>query len=238
MGRRCAHRSTVCQPWPGPGTTLRRNMNKTLRGLKKILRRSRGVVYAYKLSTIKAENGHLLQTGCGPNFCGNVITLCTCRHDIRTWMELDAWVGTWVAALTAAGPRGNNDDCLFYLMLVEKAFESHKDIWYALGSDVRQAKSARIHSCGDIYQPRPNLKSKFDYRHYYPPANNHVHLPDNDWHKDINYMSRGDRRPALLVGVPALSFLWPRPMIHFGASNRHPRHKKWDHIWDFIESLI
>lgn len=241
MSPECACSGKVCQGWPGPHTMMGRNMNKTLKSVKKVLWGKKGFVYAYKLSTTKIINGQFSQTGCGPNFCGNAITLCACKHRMRTGrkgIDFDDWVGNWVAGLTVVGPKDHKKDYLFYLMLVKKAFESHKDIWDALHTNMRQAKNARIHTCGDIYQPRPTLKSRYKYHDYYRPAPNHVHLPCNNWHKDIDYRGNGNRRPALLLGDRAFSFLWSVPMIYFGAEGRHPRMKRYEEIWDLIGLLV
>jgi hypothetical protein len=53
-------------------------------------------VYAYIMSSVVLDGDNLLQTGTGPNFQGGYITLCTCKHRMRTSLPRNEWVGKWV----------------------------------------------------------------------------------------------------------------------------------------------
>jgi len=85
MSEKCedCNRAGVCQEWPRYGK-LKKNMNKTLDDLKKILKEEDGLVYGYVLTTVKGDgSGGFVQTGSAPNFQGGLITLCTCKHWMR-----------------------------------------------------------------------------------------------------------------------------------------------------------
>jgi len=224
----------VCQEWPRYGK-LKKNMNKTLYDLKKMLKEEDGLVYGYVLTTVKGDgSGGFVQTGSAPNFQGGLITLCTCKHWMRAWKKTDNWKDIWIAGFTGINVMGDHRNYLFYLMRVQKAFSSHKELWDWLAPAVRKAKNASQHKCGDVYEPALNLTKPFNHSHYQEPIKKpeHVHFKNNDWHKDINYKTKTGKRPALLVGAPEYSFLWSQPKIYF--EDKLPRTKKWDNINKFI----
>jgi len=213
------------------GGRLKDNLNFELSKLFDKLGDEQGLVYGYVLTTIRNEKGNFFQNGCGPNFQGGIITLCTCKHYMRTWEKVEDWKGVWIAGFTHL--MENERNYLFYLMKVSRSFRSHKQIWDALVSS-RTAKNARINPLGDIYEPKDDISDEFNYLNYYPPVKNHVH--ENCWHNDICYEKGcGKRMPSLLVGDPKLSFLWRHPIIHFRS--KHPRTKIWK-IEDFFRYLV
>jgi len=237
---KCNAVEEIYQKWPTEGK-LKDNMNLTLEELKERLKNESGEVYSYVVTTVKYRNGEFLQTGSAPNFQGNLITLCTCKHLMRTWKGVSEWKGIWIAGFTSMGL-----NYLFYLMKVSEAYPSHKALWENLPEEARKVKNARYNPCGDVYEPKPNIKNEFDPSQYYEPIKNHLHAKrckpakckrnECPWHKDINYIDRRTkRRPALLVGDPTFSFLWSRPMIYF--KYKHPRQKVFRNIRSFILSL-
>jgi len=236
MCRKCEdyNNDEVCQEWPKYGK-LKKNMNKTLSDLKKVLKDKDGLIYVYVLTTVETIQGDFVQTGSAPNFQGGYITLCICKHRMRTWRKPDDWKDIWIAGFTGVNILNDHRNYLFYLMRVQKAFQSHKELWDWLPSYVRTAKDASRHKCGDIYRPISNLKDKFNPIHYSEPIKNHVHFKNNEWYNDINYKTKVGKRPALLVGVPEYSFLWSQPKIYF--NKKLPRTKKWNDINEFIKSL-
>ena len=145
----------ACQEWPTQGE-LKKNMNLPLEKLKNKLRGQSGEAHRYIVTSIKNEKGKLapadrfVQTGCGPNFQGDLITLCTCRPDLRSRHDSPGWEGKWIAGFTSKRLGGHY---LFYLMKVSKAFQSQADIWKQLQPDVVNAKSARKQTCGDLFEP-------------------------------------------------------------------------------------
>lgn len=210
----CNIHDRTYQPCPKIGA-LAKNIDPTLENLHQHMNMETAYVYCYIIKSVKNRNASLHQEGCGPNWQGGLITLCTCKHFMRTFRDLDSWQGTWIAGFTTAGA-GNGSNALVYLMKVEHAFDSHHDMWYALPDKTRWAKAAhrKGNIFGDIYRPKGRLRgeAKFSAHAYYKPCNSHVHGQDNGWHNDLNY-SGNKRRAALLIGEAKSSFLWNAPTI-------------------------
>lgn len=222
----------ICQRWPVKGP-LKENMNKSLEYIRELLSKEKTPLYAYVLTTVKVIDGHLVQTGSAPNFQGGVITLCTCKHYMRTWRTPEEWKGIWIAGFTGNVLK-DGKNYLFYLMKVQEAFMSHRDLWRWLPPSAREAKNARFNECGDVFEPKKDSAEPYNPLEYYPPCNEHVHAKRDLWHKDIDYINRKTkRRPALLAGNPHQSYLWSKPVIYLKG---HPRTKKWE-FEDFIGSL-
>ena len=237
MSKRCDYKNCGCvyQHWPQDGP-LKKNMNKTLQDLTNIFKERKGSVYAYILTTVKSDgHGGFIQIGSAPNFQGGLITLCTCKHYMRTWRETYDWKGIWIAGFTGINILGHHRNYLFYLMQIQDAFPSHKNLWDWLDPNVKNMKDASSNKLGDVYKPKSDLTDPFDPDHYCRPIKGHSHFKNNEWFNDISYKnSRTGRPSALLVGDPKYSFLWSQPNIYF--KDKHPRTKCWD-LEEFIKSL-
>jgi len=227
--------SDLSQPFPQTGH-LAENLNLSLDDLLKI-DTTNAIVYSYIVRTVKNSEGHFIQTGSAPNFQGDVITLCTCKHRMRTSLHkmLD-WKNKWIAGFTGV-EAGNGSNALFYLMKVGYVFESYSDFWNSkeISRETKQAKAARFHRCGDIYEPKDTYSSPFDYQSYERPCKEHSHYKDNIWHKDIDYKGYKRRKPVLLAGDTDYSFLWIKPEIVY--NDRLPRNPKKLELKDMIENL-
>ena len=70
---------------------LAQNLN--LSRLKKRIHDRAEVVYCYVVRTIKRNEQQFRQEGCAPNFQGGRISLCTCKHHMRTFMSASSWKG-------------------------------------------------------------------------------------------------------------------------------------------------
>lgn len=194
-----------------------------------------GLVYVYVLTTITKDNNYFVQCGSAPNFQGGWVTLCTCKHYMRSWRSRVSWKDIWIAGFTGINITASRLNYLFYLMKVGYSFQSHVQMWNYLDVSVRKVKNARYNPCGDVYEPKSCLENEFNPSEYYPPLQDHVHAKGNVWHKDINYFnSRSNRRPSLLVGNQESSYLWSYAKLYF----RHtiPRTKIWS-LQDFIKLL-
>jgi hypothetical protein len=123
---------------------LGRNMNRPLSRLYDCAT-GQALVYHYVVASIHRHNGEFVQTGCGPNFQGGLITLCTCKHRMRTYMDPDDWNGIWIAGFTSL-PTGNGANFLIYLMRVAYAFASQRDLWFstAIPPAAKRAKAAHL----------------------------------------------------------------------------------------------
>ena len=171
-----------------------------------------GPVYAYVLSSVSGSAAGFQQRGTAPNFQGGSITLCTCKHHMRSGRAAVDWPGCWVAGFTSVSVSAAHCHWLFYLMRVERAFESQFDLWQALPRSSREAKAADRHPLGDLYRPLSDELAggeRFQVARYQPPCPSHDHY--QGWEDDVHYP--GGRRPALLVGAAEHSYVWSGPMV-------------------------
>ena len=213
------------QPFPTTGI-LAENMNLSLTALQGVLQGQFGSVYGYIVDTIEYAGGVFVQHGSGPNFQGGVITLCTCKHQMRGGLGVSSWPGKWVAGFTGVREVPSSGlNYLVYLMRVAHAYPSHRDLWKNLSSAVREAKAADLDRLGDLYRPGTPDGDPFDPGSYTPPRSDHSHC-NNGWRDDIDSVYYG-RRPPLLVGDARFSFLWNRPVAGYQPP-MHPRTKKHD----------
>jgi hypothetical protein len=194
-------------------------------------------VYFYVVTTVKNNNGLLVQQGSGPNLDGGIITLCTCKHYMRALLSSDKWQGKWVAGFTGIG-RLERRHFLIYLMKVGIAFESHYDLWHcsAIPAETKAAKRADLNRLGDIFMPKPKAsRARFVPESYYPPVVDHPHADKDAWHNDVDYCDPYGRRAALLVGENDSTFVWSKPIIHIALPIRR-RHKRLA-LSDFLSIL-
>ena len=190
-------------------------------------------IYYYVMKTVKRDGDILRHTGSGPNWQGGVITLCTCKHLMRTYP--DCKQRTWIAGFSNSNA-GEESNFLMYLMRVGQTFESHYDLWYSLPEEVREAKAADKNPLGDIYKPlgRETQKSPFDPAIYLEPCRNHSHK--HCWKEDIKYKTKGGIHPLLLVGDVKYSFVWNQRMITFKGSIGRGQRKF--NLGEFLNHLI
>jgi len=224
------------QPYPGSGP-LRENLDVSLANLRGILSdHGRDMVYAYVMTSVETKDGAFLQCGCGPNFQGGEITICTCMAQMRTFGNVKP--GVWVSGFTSVDgtSKGNG---LFYLTQIHDSAVSQYDLWNKLPPGVRMAKAAHLDPYGDVFEPtvsfeNPGDLAAFDTGNYKRPIKGHVHATErhpNRWHFDVDYVGRQTgRRQAFLIGDSTMTFIWTRPLIYFNGSpgERHPRSKKRD----------
>ncbi len=195
------------------GGALYCNLNMPFDVLRQKVRDDQADVYCYIVATIRQKDGCFFQTGSGPNFQGDLITLCTCKHLMRSFLEAQDWRGKWIAGFTGV-EAGQGRNHLVYLMKVAYAFRSHYALWVsdAISPITKCAKAADHDRFGDLYQPlHRGFCDEFAYQSYHPPVANHVHCEGSAWQRDIGYQSRWGHRASLLVGDSDDSFLWDRP---------------------------
>lgn len=161
------------------------------------------------------------QHGSAPNFQGDRLTLCTCKHQMRTRKSFVAWKGTWVAGFTGLQAY-EKKNWLFFLAKIEQGYESHTDLWGKLSQISRDAKAAHLNFLGDVFMPNepfPADDARFSPSRYkMPKIGHHTHRKASDpdgWQTDINYThSISKRWPVLLAGDPQLTFMWDEPTIY------------------------
>lgn len=214
---RCTSDSFVGQPYPRRGS-LSRHIDLTQDELRDHVSAS-AQVYRYVVATVENVNGRFVQHGGGPNWQGGVLTLCTCKHAMRTFLEPENWHDVWIAGFSRVRA-GDGRNALVYLTRITAAYSSHSALWQSplLTQQAKRAKSATIERFGDIFEPRDGAKSPYAARNYQIPCADHVHRQYNHWHNDIDYLGANKRRAALLVGDPAQTYLWQRPTLFLSNS--------------------
>lgn len=201
------------QPFPRAGL-LARNRNRSRAALRRAVGRGGATVYSYVVATVGLDDGRFVQRGSGPNWQGDRLTLATCKHFLRTFLTPEDWRGVWLAGFCGAGAGGGRN-ALVYLTRVAHAFGSQADAWGAdaLPQRTKAAKAAHRHPFGDLFAPaRPG--DPLDPAIYRRPCAGHAHEPGDGWHGDIDYVGCNGRPVAILVGDPALTFLWDRPLLY------------------------
>jgi len=224
MSCSCSPKNDDFQPPPTSGP-LKENLNLPFARLLRVLDGDDGdaVMRLYVVKSIKGDdNGRMVQRGSGPNIMGGAITLCTCKHWMRTYDSPEEWKGKWIIGIS--GVNGNPRRAVFYMMKVKEAFPSHLDLWRSsqvLSAGARKVKAANEHRLGDLFEPKDDNGDAQDPANYVKPIDGHSH--DSEWHRDICYSGVSGRPPALLVGDPGRSFVWTKPMLF-------PRFETWEKV--------
>ena len=196
----------------------------------------RNDVYFYVMTSVEYRNQRFFQRGTGPNFQGGLITLCTCKHRMRSSLSAHDWRGKWVAGFTGI-TEYQRKNFLVYLMKVSEVFESHYDLWFSesVSSETKRAKAAHLNQFGDIYKPKRKGIDPYEIKDYEEPCKEHSHF--EGWQKDIKYDKGYSGRPAaLLVGCEKKSFLWDVPKIwHSQQLPRSFTRLELDGFWKHLE---
>ena len=234
---------TSVQPFPTNGV-LAENLNLTYSKLAKRIGKPREAAYSYIVKSVESVNLDdrvcFEQHGSAPNFQGGRLTLCTCKHQMRSRLELLQWKDKWIAGFTSRCLY-RRKHWLYFLTRVANAHESHANLWDSMPAAVRKAKSAEEDFLGDLFPPRGKTvgDGRFDPGRYHAPSrhSHRSHKCDYGWHNDINYKDRYGRRPPLLVGDPHSTFLWERPVICY--DDHHCRdYLKWASVAELVSHLI
>jgi len=202
-----------------------------------------GPVYQYILSTVENVNGKFCQTGSAPNFQGGIITLCTCKHWMRTFRSPERWKNCWIAGHTNV-KAGDGQQHLFYLMKIQDAYENFLDLWNAEfwkeSHYDRKAKNTANNPFGDVYEPKKgvnrNKREAHNPNSYKISCKEHVHYESGKstlWKEDIKIKYK--RESALLIGDSGKSYLWNIPKICVPQYGRGC--KKWKNIDAYLEHL-
>lgn len=227
----CCKSGVDYQEYPSKGI-LYENMNLSFNEFKGIIENIDSLIYSYVLTTVDFADNKFIQQGCGPNFQAGLITLCTCKHYMRSWSNIRKKDNIWIAGFTSSTLFEDDQNRLFYLMKVKDRFRSHRELWNHLDDEVGRQKSASDNIFGDIYEPKN--EEEFSKDGYHCPTNGHVHA--NCWKDDVDYRNgNSGKRPVLLIGDPEKSYLWPKPKVRY--EGQHPRTKKWKDSESLVEML-
>lgn len=142
------------QPFPEYGP-LHAHLDFTLEQLVGALREGpRGDVYVYVVRTVDLRGRLFAQCGNSPNFQGGVVTLCACKHKMRSSPVFGrSGRPLWIAGITRPGlVDGRRCRHLFYLMYLPTThrFASQAEMWESLPPETCQAKSAAFSPLGDL----------------------------------------------------------------------------------------
>ncbi len=242
--------STVChadidqkyQPMPKSGQ-ISKNIDRPLSAIKSKFGNSQDKAYSYVLTTVRInlDGPTFEQHGSGPNFQGDILTLCTCKHQMRASRSADEWKGVWLAGFTSRTIH-DGKHWLFYLAQIQTAHESHAELWNSLPHKCRKAKAADGHFLGDIFRPLKPVpvghERFFPSRYVVPEHHAHRQSPgDTGWRNDIRYKhAKRYSDPPLLVADPKRTFLWNEPIIYL--DQKHYRNfSKWTHLSELVAKL-
>lgn len=176
-------------------------------------------VYTVKSTNFDKESKTVRHTGSGPNLEGELATLCTCKYLMR--QRQAEWKGKWILGLTSRDrSKGfESKHYPFYLMKVDRSFDSQKEIFEYLKQTNPEAlgiKDAVKNRLGDVFEPVSNCTNPLDPKMYKTPHKNHSHIEDRNgapgWHDDIVYEGKSS---PFLVGDKDNTFVWPQPMIRY-----------------------
>lgn len=232
------------QPFP-TGGRLGRNLGLPLPLLADRIGQPECKAYSYVVRTVGwgHENATFEQHGSAPNFQGDLLTLCTCKHQMRASRAAEDWPGVWLAGVTSRTIH-DGKNWLFYLARIESAHESHADLWASTRATTRKAKAAHDHYLGDIFVPKspPTANARFTPGRYVTP---HLHAHrwqddagwHNGWHNDISYR-HADKygHPPLLVADPRNTFLWSEPIIYFDGDHCR-NYLRWSSLKELLAML-
>jgi len=144
----------------------------------------------YTLTTVEIIDGKIHQTGSAPNFKGDVMTLSTCKHDMRKTLYKNHWKkdDVWIAGFAKSGLRkkgGFSDSILLYLGKVKQIYETFFEAWNEIEENIRSKKDGSKYSLGDLYKPRKNVNNHTKDHDDYKICTNHSHY-DNGFKNDVS----------------------------------------------------
>src|SRR5205809_1051133 len=122
------------QPFPSGGR-LGENLSLPLPLLMARFGQFKDRAYSYVVRTMQwdHETATCERHGSAPNCQGDVLTLCTCKHQMRARPAAEDWPRVWLAGVTSRTIH-EEKHLLFCLAKIEYAYESHSDLWNGLGA--------------------------------------------------------------------------------------------------------
>lgn len=189
-------------------------------------------IYYYIIRSVDLENNKFIQKGSGPNFEGDIITLCTCKHKMRTYPNIDQ--GTWIAGITSKNIGSNLGNYIYYLARINETFNSHYELWEYFkkhAPNTLKLKSSVQNPLGDIFFPKnKTINDMFDPDEYRKPIQGHSH--QKNWHDDIKI--RYKKPSKLIVFDPKYSFVWKSPVIKINPNKLTQGQRRKDTITEFL----
>lgn len=167
------------------------------------------VIYVFPHHEIKLVNGVFQQTRSGPNWEGDVVTLTTCKHLLRTYSSMVERK----TALVGLTNKLDGENFIMYIGVIDKIFDSNYDLGSFLAKtspDTFNKKSTSDNRLGDVFFPNDKLSGfeVYDIINFEDPCSDHCRVEENDskgdpkWWKDIEYLTRNGTRPKCLIFNP------------------------------------
>lgn len=199
-------------------------INRNLRDMVARLKESEDPLYLFTHHEVFFTEGVIKQTRSSPNWEGGMFSFATCKHQMRTWKDPEAWVGTW---LVGVGPRAIGNPILYIAKIIH-SFPSNLD--YSTWLRAKHPQTAAIKSAdnnprGDWYTPTKTLAHKLSmpggkyqkwiYGSFVEPKD-HTRSVETykdgtpKWWRDIEYRSH-NRYPPVFIGMPA--FVYPQRIL-------------------------
>jgi len=145
----------------------------------------------YTLTTVDVIDGKIHQRGSAPNFKGDVMTLSTCKHDMRSTLYKNYWnegeKNLWIAGFAKSTLRkkeGFSDSILLFLGKVKQIYKTFCEAWNEFDENIRSEKDASQYPLGDLYKPE-NVNNYSKNHNDYEICNSHSHK-DNGFEKDVS----------------------------------------------------
>ncbi|HCA42569.1 MAG TPA: hypothetical protein DEP28_04870 [Bacteroidetes bacterium] len=223
--------------------------NYSIDSLKKDLKQfGKEQIRPYIINTVDFINGEFVQTASAPNLEGELITLCTCKHNIRTSIAKGKTI--FIAGITSKDLKNKNaDNYLFYLIKVGKITETQYEFGQYLKKcypETFKIKSSVNNPLGDLFEFNKNFidsndDNKFnDPKNYIEPCSNHSHASLSKkgyplWHKDI--MKYKNNTHKLIIGEIEYSYVWSKQKIKCTKID-NPISMSYRTINEFFEILV
>lgn len=218
------------------------NPKEDIRNIMKIDELLEGVdlIYVYPHHRIELNDEELCQTRSGPNWEGEVLTIATCKHLLRTYKTLKPNT----VALVGITNKLEGNNYLLYAGVIEGMFDSN----YKLGKFLKEyypetykKKLATTNPLGDIFEPDDSIAADpYDVFDFEEPCEDHCRFAEKDssgqpkYHKDIEYTTRHGRQPKCLTLNPVTVHTTPN-FIFTGKLGRSGLALKGD---DAVEQLM
>ncbi|MCB0728856.1 MAG: hypothetical protein KDD00_15435 [Ignavibacteriae bacterium] len=191
------------------------------------------LIYYYIVETVGYVKDKFVQKGTGPNLEGNLITLCTCKHVMRTYPDIEK--GTWIAGFTSKNAynkgQSSEGNYLFYLFRINEALKNQHEYSLYLKENFKRTynyKNSVKNTYGDLYiiNNKKLIESDdnfYDPEFYLSPGEQHGHFKNKKgesiWHQDIkkvnvkNWGRSNEKGHKLLIGEKNKSFVWEKPVL-------------------------
>lgn len=198
-------------------------LNPSWKTTQKLLTKHKDdLLYCYTQHQIEDGHPHVRQTRSSPNWEGGMVTYATCKHQMRTWLSEEEWLGTWICGLNPS----NIDNTVLFIGQVSHVFDGNYSLRKYVKEnhpDVFQHKNADKNPRGDLYRPKKKVvppNKRHDHRFFHEPPNHTRSLetyskspgtgpgPMPKWWRDYEYELHG-KKPPVFILEPCLLFPVP-----------------------------